>query len=158
MKANLPLSDAKSLESDLGGENQTQAVGNLPFLLSLVLLIALIALATLTGCVGYVEGPPHRVLRVQPPVVVVEPTEVYDDFVYYPQYEVYYGLRSHRCYFYDRGRWVVRSRPPGVSINVLFASPSVRLGFHDSPAYHHGDVVRQYPPSWSHSRDRDERY
>ncbi|HSY74770.1 MAG TPA: hypothetical protein VK810_04810, partial [Dongiaceae bacterium] len=35
--------------------------------------------------------------------------------------------------------------PRGVSVDVLFASPSVRMNFHDSPANHHAEIVRQYP-------------
>jgi hypothetical protein len=34
-------------------------------------------------------------------------------------------------------------------VNVLLASPSVRMDFHDSPAQHHATVVKQYPKKWS---------
>jgi hypothetical protein len=104
-------------------------------------------LAALTGCVGYVDAPRGEVY-VQPPPVRVEPVMVQDDYVYYPEYEVYYS--SHRRqYLYLEGRsWVARPAPPRVSVDVLFASPSVRLGFHDHPSLHHEEIARQYPRHW----------
>ena len=72
-------------------------------------------LVTLTGCVGYVDGPRAGVY-VAPPVV-----EIQDDYVYYPGYGVYYSS-SRRQYAYLEGRaWVSRPAPRGVSIDVLLA-------------------------------------
>ena len=107
-------------------------------------------LAALTGCIGYVDGPRHGEVYVRPPSVQVEAgVVVQDDYVYYPGYQVYYSS-NRRQYVYRDGRsWVSRSAPPHVSVDVLFASPSVRLDFHDSPAIHHATVVRQYPKHWS---------
>ncbi len=104
-------------------------------------------LGTLTGCIGYVERPEPRRVYVAPPeretVVVMQ-----DDYVYYPGYEVYYSSRRNQ-YIYLQGRsWVTRPAPPRVSVDVLFASPSVRLDFHDDPAHHHAALVRQYPRNW----------
>jgi hypothetical protein len=74
---------------------------------------------------------------------------VQDDYVYYPGYQIYYSS-NRRQYIYREGRsWVSRPAPPRVSVGVLFASPSVRLDFHDSPANHHATVVRQYPKHWA---------
>jgi hypothetical protein len=98
------------------------------------------------GCVGYVDGPRHGGVYVQPPSVGVV---VQDDYVYYPGYQVYYS-NTRRQYTYRDGRsWVSRPAPPRVSAEVLFASPSVRLDFHDSPSIHHSKVVRQYPKHWA---------
>ena len=107
-------------------------------------------LAGMTGCIGYVEGPPQaRVYAPPPPVYVEREVVVQDDYVYYPGYQVYYS-GSRRQYVYLEGRsWVTRASPPRVSAEVLFASPSVRLDFHDSPAIHHAAVVRQYPKHWA---------
>jgi hypothetical protein len=100
-------------------------------------------LGTLTGCVGYVDGPRTGVY-VAPPVVVVQ-----DDYIYYPGYQVYYSSSRHE-YAYREGRtWVSRPAPRGVSVDVLLASPSVRMDFHDSPANHHAAVVKQYPKNWA---------
>jgi hypothetical protein len=87
---------------------------------------------------------------VQPPPVQVEAAVVVqDDYTYYPGYQVYYS-NSRRHYVYLEGRsWVSRPTPPHVSVDVLFASPSVRLDFHDAPAIHHATVVQQYPKHWS---------
>ena len=100
-------------------------------------------LGTLTGCVGYVDGP-RAGYYAEPSVAVVQ-----DDYVYYPGYEVYYSSSRHQ-YAYREGRaWVSRPAPRGVSVNVLLASPSVRMDFHDSPAQHHAAIVRQYPKNWA---------
>jgi hypothetical protein len=116
-----------------------------------------------SGCVA--EGPYQaRVYAPPPPVVRVEPAVVVqDDYVYYPGYQVYYS-NTRRQYIYQEGRtWVTRPSPPRVSVDVLFASPSVRLDFHDSPERHHATVVRQYPRHWEPSgrgpnrRDNDRR-
>ena len=100
-------------------------------------------LGTLTGCVGYVDGP-RAGYYAEPSIAVVQ-----DDYVYYPGYEVYYSSSRHQ-YAYREGRaWVSRPAPRGVSVNVLMASPSVRMDFHDSPAQHHAAIVRQYPKNWA---------
>ena len=107
-------------------------------------------LGALTGCVGYVDGPRHaRVYAPAPAVYVEAGVVVQDDYVYYPGYQVYYSS-NRRQYVYLEGRsWVSRPAPPRVSVDVLFASPSVRLDFHDAPAIHHATVVRQYPEHWA---------
>ncbi len=103
------------------------------------LVLGAALLGTLTGCVGYVDGPRAGVYAA-PPVVVVQ-----DDYVYYPDYEVYYSSRRHQYAYYEGRAWVSRPAPRGVSVDVLYASPSVRMDFHDSPANHHAQVVKQYP-------------
>ena len=106
-------------------------------------MLGAVLLGTLTGCVGYVDGP-RAGYYAEPSVAVVQ-----DDYVYYPGYEVYYSSSRHQ-YAYREGRaWVSRPAPRGVSVNVLMASPSVRMDFHDSPAQHHAAIVRQYPKNWA---------
>ena len=112
----------------------------------LVLCAAL--LGTLTGCVGYVDGPRAGVYA-EPSVVVVQ-----DDYVYYPNYECYYSVSRHQYAYRDGRNWVSRPAPRGVSVNVLQASPSVRMNFHDSPAQHHAEVVKQYPKNWKPSGEK----
>ena len=106
--------------------------------------------AALAGCVGYVDGPHQGGVYVRPPSVYVEGAiAVQDDYVYYPGYQVYYSS-NRRQYIYRDGRsWVSRPVPPRVSVDVLFASPSVRLDFHDAPAAHHALVVQTYPKNWT---------
>jgi hypothetical protein len=74
---------------------------------------------------------------------------VQDDYDYYPGYEVYYGSSRRQFHYLEGGTWVSRPAPPGVSIDVLLASPSVRVDFHDFPAPHHATIVRQYPRNWA---------
>jgi len=101
-------------------------------------------LGTLTGCVGYVEGPSAGVYVA--PVVVVQ-----DDYVYYPSYGVYYSQSRGEYAYQENGAWVNAPAPRGVSVDVLLASPSVKMNFHDSPANHHAAVVQQYPKNWKPS-------
>jgi hypothetical protein len=107
-------------------------------------VLGAVLLVTLTGCVGYVDGPRAGVYVA--PVVVMQ-----DDYVYYPNYEVYYSSSRHQYAYLEGGAWVTRPAPRGVSVNVLLASPSVRMDFHDSPAQHHATVVKQYPKNWKPS-------
>jgi len=103
-------------------------------------------LGTLTGCVGYVDSPRQGSVYVEPAVQTT--VVVQDDYVYYPNYEVYYSSSRHQYAYLEGGAWVSRPAPRGVPVNVLLASPSVRMNFHDSPANHHAAVVRQYPRNW----------
>ena len=108
-------------------------------------LLGAVLLGTLTGCVGYVDRPQQGNVYVAPSVVVQ------DDYVYYPNYQVYYSSSRHQYAYLEGGAWVSRPAPRGVSVNVLIASPSVRMNFHDSPANHHAEIVRQYPKNWKPS-------
>ena len=110
-------------------------------------------LVTMTGCVGYVEGP-RAGIQVEPQVFVAQ-----DDYVYYPNYECYYSISRHQYAYREGNAWVARPAPRGVSVAVLRASPSVKMDFHDSPAQHHATVVRQYPKNWAppaSNQDRNE--
>ena len=107
--------------------------------------LCMAVLAILTGCVGYVEGPSAGVYA-EPETFAVQ-----DDYVYYPQYECYYSVSRHEYAYHEGNSWVARPAPRGVSENVLVASPSVKMNFHDSPAQHHATVVKQYPKNWKPS-------
>ena len=76
---------------------------------------------------------------------------VQDDYVYYPNYECYYSVSRHQYAYLEGNAWVARPAPRGVSVDVLLASPSVKMDFHDSPANHHAAVVKQYPKNWKPS-------
>src|SRR6185437_10932740 len=43
----------------------------------------------------------------------------------------------------------VAPRARHVAANVLLSSPSVNVSFHDSPANHHAQIVKQYPKQWA---------
>jgi hypothetical protein len=107
-------------------------------------------LTVLTGCIGYVEGPSHsRVYASSPPMYVESGVTFQDDYVYYPSYQVYYSSTRRQYIYQQNHAWVTRATPPRVSAEVLIASPSVRLNFHDAPAAHHASIVRQYPKKWA---------
>lgn len=81
-----------------------------------------------------------------------------DDYDYYPSYEVYYSRNLHEYVYFDRNRWVRSSEPSIVSLNVLLASPAVRMDFRDSPERHHAAVVRSYPRDWHEQNNRPEEH
>jgi hypothetical protein len=110
--------------------------------------MAFVICAALTGCVGYVDEP-RGGAYAETPSAYGASGAVRDDYLYYPGYQVYYSS-NRRQYIYQDGRsWVWRPAPPHVSVDVLAASPSVRLDFHDSPAIHHATVVQKYPKHWT---------
>ena len=109
------------------------------------LVVSAALLGTLTGCVAHVDGPHHPRAHAPSPAVYV----VQNDYVYYPGYEVYYSSYRRQYTYRDGGSWVSRPTPSRVSVDVLVASPSVRVDFHDSPSRHHERVVRQYPKHWA---------
>jgi hypothetical protein len=103
------------------------------------------ALSLLAGCIGYVDGPHGEVYAPAPSVYVEAGVAAQDDYVYYPAYQVYYSSDRHQYVYQDGRSWVSRPAPPHVAVNVLLSSPSVNVGFHDSPANHHAEIARQYP-------------
>lgn len=118
--------------------------------LGLIFSAALLPL--LFGCVSETRERRERVYAPAVPMhgsVVLE-----DDYVYYPSYEVYYSHTRRQYVYRDGRRWVTRPAPPRVAIEVLLASPSVRVDFRDAPARHHTEMVRRYPRNWRSSDHR----
>ena len=74
-----------------------------------------------------------------------------DDYIYYPGYAMYYGGNHHQYHFQQHNAWVAQASPVGVTPEVLHASASVKMDFHDAPALHHAAVVQQYPKNWAPS-------
>jgi hypothetical protein len=108
---------------------------------------AFVAGFALTGCGNDGSRRPGTYYD-RPAVQVQTAVIIQDDYDYYPGYEVYYS-RSRREYVYrDGNAWVRRPQPPGVRLDVLLASPSVRMDFRDSPEQHHNTVIRSYPRNW----------
>ena len=112
-------------------------------------VLGTVLLGTVTGCIGYVDGPRAGVY-VAPPAVEVG-FAVQDDYVYYPSYGVYYSSSRRQYAYPEGGRWVSQPAPREVSVAVLQASPSVRMDFHDSPEHHNAEVVQKYPKNWKAS-------
>lgn len=112
-----------------------------------LLLISSPCLLLLGGCTDSPSGRggyrSSRDVQVQAAMVFE------DDYDYYPTYEVYYS-RNRREYVYrnTHNQWVRSSEPSIVASDVLRASPSVPMDFHDSPERHHDSVVRSYPQTW----------
>ena len=125
--------------------------------ISFVIGVAL--LGTMTGCVGYVDGP-RAGGYVSPPVVETQ-VVVQDDYVYYPTYGIYFNSGRQQYAYLENGAWVLAPAPQGVSVEVLRASPSVDMDWHDSPEKHHAEMLQRYPKDWKssveHHDQKDER-
>jgi uncharacterized protein YijF (DUF1287 family) len=118
------------------------------------LVLGAVLLVTLTASVGKAGGVLVGInlapVVVVPPIVVPA-VAVQDNYVYYPNYGVYYNSSRHNYAYRDGNAWVSRPAPNGVSADVLLASPSVKMDFHDSPANHHAAMVQKYPRNWKSS-------
>ena len=90
------------------------------------------------GC--YVQSSPGYRYAEPAPQVVIQ-----DDYVYYPEYEVYYSNTRHNYVYRDGRSWVTRPQPPR---GWTQSSLSVRVDFHDAPERHHAEVIRTYPRNW----------
>lgn len=110
-----------------------------PYRYFLLCLVALCGLA-LGGC--YSKSESHAFTGI-------EGDRIGDDYVYYPQYEVYYSPARRVYYYRDTNGWVTRAEPASAWARELPNSPSVRMKFTDSPEGHHVDTVRQYPHDWT---------
>ena len=111
------------------------------------LVLGVVLLGALTGCVAYVDRPAQGSVYEDNSAIFL----VQDDYVYYPSYECYYSVSRHQYAYREGNAWVARPAPRGVTVNVLLASPSVRMNFHDAPERHHAAVVQQYPKNWKPS-------
>jgi hypothetical protein len=96
---------------------------------------------------------PPAIVIAPPPVVVAPPVAVEDNYVYYPSYGVYYNSGRHQYAYLNGDAWVMAPTPRGVSVDVLMASPSVKMDFHDSPERHHAEMLRRYPKTWTQHDD-----
>jgi hypothetical protein len=123
-------------------------------------VLGAVLLATLTESAGHAGG--LQVGIDLAPVVVVAPpvvapvAVVQDDYVYYPSYGVYYNSRRHQYAYLEGGAWVWAPAPSGVSVDVLLASPSVNMDFHDSPEKHHAEMLQKYPKDWKPSGEHQD--
>jgi hypothetical protein len=120
-------------------------------------VLGAVLLAGLANGAGYADAQGIRII-VAPPVVVVAPpvvvapvVVVQDDYVYYPNYGMYYNSGRNQYVYVNDGAWVTASAPYGVTAEVLLASPSVHMDWHDSPEKHHADMVKRYPRNWKSS-------
>src|SRR5450756_1668487 len=84
-------------------------------------------------------------------------SDVYKRQVYYPTYGVYFNSHRHQYYFLRGDVWVTQAAPEGVSVEVLLASPSVNMEFHDSPGRHHAEMLQRYPRNWKRDDAHQER-
>jgi hypothetical protein len=99
--------------------------------------------------IGVTVTPP--VVVVAPPAVGAPAVVVQDDYVYYPDYGIYYNSGRHQYAYLQDGAWVTASTPYGVTPDVLLASPSVQMNWHDSPEKHHAEMMQRYPKNWKSS-------
>jgi hypothetical protein len=121
-------------------------------------VLSALLLAALTDGAGNAEAQKIEItlpvpVVVAPPVVVVP-----DDYVYYPSYGVYYNAHRRQYYYMNGNVWVTQPQPMGVTAEVLLASPSVNMDFHDSPANHHAEMLKRYPREWKPPGDHQDHH
>ena len=123
-------------------------------------VLGAVLLAALTQGVSNADAQPVGI-TVTPPVVVV-PAVVLENYVYYPNYGIYFNSRRHQYVYLKGDVWVTQPAPEGVSVEVLMASPSVNMDFHDSPERHHAEMLKKYPRDWkpsgAHEDQKDDRH
>jgi hypothetical protein len=106
-----------------------------------LVFLAAISTAGLIGCAGHAES--------SLPAYIDDD----DDYVYYPDHEVYYGTRRHQYVYLDGAIWTRDGSPSNIFVSRLASSQSVQMAFHDSPEDHHSEVLGKYP---GHPRDHDD--
>jgi len=125
---------------------------------ALVLSATLFAVLTAHAqSVGVTVSTPAIVVERPAPVVVVAAPApvvvVQDDYVYYPNYAIYYNSSRHQYAYFENNVWVWQPAPRGVNVDILLASPSVHMDFHDSVGNHHAEMLRRYPHDWKASEE-----
>jgi hypothetical protein len=123
------------------------------YLLKAGLVSAVLTAGALVTPAAYADGVSVGV-NIEVPVPTV--TVATDDYVYYPAYGAYYSPRRHLFAYVNGGAWAWRATPPGVTAEVALASPSVKMGWHDAPWFHHKDTLKAYPRDW-HADHMDHR-
>lgn len=120
---------------------------------------SVLLLATFTACSRADAPQATAAVTVAPPAAEPAPEAVVqDDYDYYPGYETYYSRNRHEYVYREGNRWVRRPQPRGITVDLLFAAPSVRVDFRDSPERHHDNVVRSYPRNWKRpDRNHDDK-
>ena len=119
-------------------------------------MLGAVLLTALTKYAGDADAQGVGVIIVPPVVVVAPAVVVQDDYVYYPNYGIYYNSRRHQYAYLENGAWIWQPGPEGVSVEVLLASPSVRMDFHDSVDKHHAEMLQKYPKNWRPADERRE--
>ena len=97
-------------------------------------------------------APTAPAAPLAPPVALAPstaaPVEIPDDYVYYPNYGVYYNPHQHLYHYLKGDAWVTGPAPEGISEKAFQTSPWVKMDFHDAPARHHAAILKKYPRDW----------
>lgn len=97
----------------------------------------------LAGCV---DAPNVQTLAVQPSVAQLQAIRgVQADYVYYPDYGIYFSPNYQQYVFRYNSAWMTQSYPPSLYADVLPTARSVPMNFHDDPRWHHAEVIRTFP-------------
>lgn len=98
----------------------------------------------LSGCV---DAPRVQTLAVQPNLAQLQTARgVRANYVYYPDYEVYYSRNYQQYVFRYNYAWMTQGTPPpGLPPAVLESARTVPMVFHDEPSRHHAEVVLIFP-------------
>lgn len=98
----------------------------------------------LSGCAASgdsVGGIIGDLLGVQ--VTTDQRSNIRNDYVYYPRYDVYYNRNTSEFISEENGRWVSRQSPRNATAQQVLRSGSVSIDGYDSPAHHRSALARQ---------------
>jgi hypothetical protein len=68
---------------------------------------------------------------------------VQNEYLYYPEYDLYYNRNSQQFLSVENNRWVTRNHPRNVSAERVFASRSVRIDGYSTPEQHRNAYYEQ---------------
>jgi len=68
---------------------------------------------------------------------------VQSEYLYYPEYDLYYNRNTREFLSVENNRWVARTNPRNVSANRVFATRAVSLDGYDSPQHHRNIYYQQ---------------
>jgi hypothetical protein len=105
-----------------------------------------VLLALLAGRVENACGQAGEITVTNP--VAGAPGVVPYDYIYYPNYGVYYNPHQHLYHYLKGDAWVTGPAPEGISEKAFQTSPWVKMDFHDAPARHHAAILKKYPRDW----------
>lgn len=111
----------------MSAKNASFKIGAVGFVLGVA------CLGTLTGCTN--DGDRASLWH---PFAARPKVPIQDAYVYYPDHDVYYNGTRRNYMYVENGGWVTDLTPPSrVSVEVLRASPAVKLKPNDFPEHHH---------------------
>jgi hypothetical protein len=72
-----------------------------------------------------------------------DPQEYRQEYVFYPNYDLYYNRTTGEFLSFENGQWVSRKNPRNTTAQRVWQSRSVNINDFSSPAQHRAEMARQ---------------